>query len=69
MKTLKKLNFIEFLGIIVDNKLKWHDHIIYIKNKVTRAIGIIYKARKYANKQTVNQMYCTFCFSISHLLL
>ena len=34
----------------------------YIKNKVSRAIGIIYKARKYANKQTVKQMYYTFAF-------
>ena len=47
---------------MVNNKLNWHKHIIYIKNKVSRAIGIIYKARKYANKQTVKQMYYTFEF-------
>ena len=52
----KQTNSIKFLGIIVDNKLNWHAHIIYIKKKVTRAIGIVYKARKYANKQTVKQM-------------
>ena len=61
-ENVKETNSIKFLGIIVDNKLKWHKHIIYIKNKVSRAIGIIYKARKYANKQTVKQMY-----SITHL--
>ena len=42
--------------------MKWHEDIIYIKNKVSRVIGIIYKARKYANKQTVKQMYYTFVF-------
>ena len=61
-ENIKETNSIKFLGIIVDNKLKWHEHIIYIKNKVSRAIGIIYKARKYANKQTVKQMYYTFVF-------
>ena len=61
-ENIKQTNSIKFLGIIVDNKLKWHEHIIYIKNKVSRAIGIIYKARKYANKQTVKQMYYTFVF-------
>ena len=61
-ENIKETNSIKFLGIIVDNKLKWHEHIIYIKNKVSRAIGIIYKARKYANKQTVKQMYYTFAF-------
>ena len=61
-ENIKETNSIKLLGIIVDNKLKWHEHIIYIKNKVSRAIGIIYKARKYANKQTVKQMYYTFVF-------
>ena len=61
-ENIKETNSIIFLGIIVDNKLKWHEHIIYIKNIVSRAIGIIYKARKYANKQTVKQMYYTFVF-------
>ena len=61
-ENIRETNSIKFLGIIVDNKLKWHEHIIYIKNKVSRAIGIICKARKYANKQTVKQMYYTFVF-------
>ena len=61
-ENIKETNSIKFLGIIVDNKLKWREHIIYIKNKVSRAIGIIYKAREYANKQTVKQMYYTFVF-------
>ena len=47
-------NALKFKSILI--------HIIYIKNKVSRAIGIIYKARKYANKQTVKQMYYTFVF-------
>ena len=61
-ENIKQTNCIKFLGIIVDNKLNWHEHIIYIKNKVSRATGIIYTARKYANKQTVKQMYYTFVF-------
>ena len=62
-ENIKQTNSIKFLGIIIDNKLNWHEHIIYIKNKVSRAIiGIIYKARKYANQQTVKQMYYTFVF-------
>ena len=59
-KNIKETNSINFLGIIVDNTLKWHEHIIYIKNKVSWAIGIIYKSKYYANKQTVKQMYYIF---------
>ena len=61
-ENIKETNSIKKLGILVDNKFKWHEHIIYTKNKVSPAIGILYKARKYANKQTVKQMYYTFVF-------
>ena len=47
---IKQTSSIKFLGIIVDNKFNWHGYIIDITNKVSRAIGIIYKARKYAIK-------------------
>ena len=40
----------KFLGIsigiiIIDNKLKWTEHIKYIKNKISKYIGIIHKCR------------------------
>ena len=64
-ENIKQTNSIKLLGIIVDNKLNWHEHIIYNKNKVSQAIiSITYKARKYANKQTVKQMYYTLVFPI-----
>ena len=34
---------IKFLGVIIDNKLNWSDHILYIKNKISKSIGIINK--------------------------
>ena len=59
-ENMKQTNSINFLGIIIDNKLNWHEHIIYIKNKVSRAIiGIIYKARKmYYNFVFPYLIYC-----------
>ena len=45
--TIRNENFKEttstnFLEIIVDNKLSWHEHIIYIKNKVSQTISYKY---------------------------
>ena len=40
----------KFLGVIIDNKLSWKDHIAYILGKIARGIGIILKARKYLLK-------------------
>ena len=37
----------KFLGVIIDNKLCWKDHVLYISGKTARGIGVILKARKY----------------------
>ena len=51
--TINKTDSIKFIGVIIDNKLNWHEHIIYIINKISKSIGIIYKVRKYVEKQTI----------------
>ena len=38
-ENIKETTSTKFLEIIVDNKLSWHEHIIYIKNKVSQAIS------------------------------
>ena len=38
------VNCIKLLGVILDDKLKWIEHISYIKNKIAKGMGIIQKA-------------------------
>lgn len=52
----------KFLGIIIDNKLKWNDHVSYVKNKISKSIGIFYRARHFLNKQTLRNLYFTFIY-------
>ena len=52
----------KFLGIIIDNKLNWSVHITYIKNKISKSIGIIYKIRKFMDKQNLRNMYFSFIY-------
>ena len=37
----------KFVGIIIDDQLKWLEHIQYIKNKVSNSVGILCKVQKY----------------------
>ena len=46
-KTEHYVSTTKFLGIVIDNKLKWNDHIICIKNKISKSIGIICKMTHY----------------------
>ena len=40
-----------FLGVIIDDKLNWSDHILYIRNTISKSIGIILKNRSYLNNK------------------
>ena len=58
---LSQVTFTKFLGVILDDKLKWTHHISYIKIKFLKVwMGIILKARK------VLKLF--ICDSISNIL-
>ena len=59
---LKKVNSIKYLGIIVDHKLNWLNHITYVKGKISKRIGIMYKARKYLNKNSFKNIYHAYLY-------
>ena len=42
---IKQVNFTKFLGIIIDSKLTWKQHIAHIQQKISKTIGIICKTR------------------------
>ena len=52
----------KFLGIIIDDQLKWLEHIQYIKNKVSKSVGILCKVQKYLDQQTLHNLYYTFVY-------
>ena len=52
----------KFLGILIDNKLTWKQHIAYISGKISHGIGMIIKARQYLNKQGMLSLYYSFIY-------
>ena len=59
---LKKVNSIKYLDVIVDNKLNWIDHITYVKNKISKGLGIMYKARRYLHKSSLRNIYHAYIY-------
>ena len=55
-------NNTKFLGVIID-----HDYLLYIKNKISKSIGIINKTRNLLDKNTKKSLLY-FYISISNLL-
>ena len=59
---LRKVECIKYLGVILDNKLWWIQHISYVKNKISKGIGIMYKARNYINKKALLGLYHSYIY-------
>ena len=52
----------KYLGVIIDHKLKWCEHISYVKNKVSKGLGIIFKSRTGLDQQCLLTLYNSFVY-------
>ena len=51
-----------YLGVIIDDKITWIPHITYGKNKVSKGIGIMFKARNSLKKNSLVNLYYSFIY-------
>ena len=47
----------KYLGIRLDENMTWRNHIASIESKVSKILGILYKARTYLNLNSTKQLY------------
>ena len=59
-ETVKQVESVKFLGVILDSKLSWSEHISFVRCKISKGIGIMCKARKYLSISTLVTLY--YCF-------
>ena len=56
---IERVYVTKFLGVMIDNKLNWKEHINAINNKISKSIAIIYNASKVLNTNSLYTLYCT----------
>ena len=59
---IENKNSTRFLGLIIDDKLSWTQHIDQTANKLAKILGIIFKIRNYLNSKTLLTIYYSFVF-------
>ena len=59
---LRKTSSLKYLGVIVDQKLNWIEQISYVKNKISKGIGIMYKARRHLDKKSLLSLYYSYIY-------
>ena len=47
----------KYLGVMIDDKLKWHDHITYICRKISEFSGLFYRIRRNATTKILLMLY------------
>ena len=45
-RKIKQITSIKYLGVLNDEHLTWKEHIIVLENKVSKNLGLLYRARR-----------------------
>ena len=56
-EAIEQKTCVKYLGVILDNQMKWKDHISLISLKVSRAIGMIKYAKKVLPTNLLKMLY------------
>ena len=59
---INRTNHIKFLGVMVDQHLTFESHVRYIKGKISRGIGILYKAKRLLQASSLLTLYYSFVY-------
>jgi hypothetical protein len=61
--TLKQVKETKYLGVIVNEKLNWEEHIVFIRNKLAKASYLLSKLRHYVDLPTLKMIYYSLVHS------
>ena len=59
---IKQKSQIKYLGVFIEEHLKWDAQLQHINNKITKNIGILFKLRHYVPISTLKQLYYTLIY-------
>ena len=60
---MERSECLKFLGVLLDENLCWKEHIKYIESKITKNIGLLYKAKPYIDKHWLLSLYHSYIHS------
>ena len=61
-QAIEQKDSVKYLGVLIDSKLTFKQHITAISKKVSRATGMMYKLRPFVNKKILQMTYYTLVY-------
>ena len=59
-KIIEQKKVTKYLGVLIDDKLLWKDHIQSINMKIRKGIGILYNLKEFVTQSTLKTLYYSF---------
>ena len=59
---LQRTDSFMYLGVIINHKLNWTQHVDYVKNKISKGIGIMYRVRNFLTKKSLLNIYYSYIY-------
>ena len=59
-REIKRISSIKYMGVLIDEHLTWKEHITVIENKVSKNLGLLYRARRALDSTTLKNLYFSF---------
>ena len=54
---IKRKNSLKFLGVTIDENLTWKTHVELVQNKISKSVGILFKASRSLNSKSLRSIY------------
>ena len=60
---IKRVSYIKFLGVLLDENLSWKEHLKCAENKIAKSIELMYKAKPFLDKDSLLSLYFSYIHS------
>lgn len=60
--TVENVLSVRYLGFILDTKLRWHEHILHVNDKVAKGIGLLKFCKSFLPQKCLLSMYYAFVY-------
>ena len=57
---IERVSYTNFLGVMIDEKLTWKQHITNLKVKLSKCIAVLYKCKRDLETASLRILYCSF---------
>ena len=61
---ISRVKSCKFLGVLIEENVSWKLHINYISTKIAKSLGLLNKAHRYFQKDTLLMLYYAFIYPL-----